>query len=310
MRFANFQAVYAEAKRQNPVRVSVAAAHDVDVLTAIKQAVELGLIDPILVGDKAEIQRIAEDINFDLRDFAIYQVETEDEAAYLAAKLANEGAAKMIMKGFINSTPFLKGVLHKDFHLHSQRLLSHVAAFEIPGFSHLYFITDGGINIMPDLSQKEQIVSNAVEYLHLLGIKQPKVALLSANERVSEKMPVTLQWKRLTELATEGRFGEALIEGPLPLDLAINKESARHKGIPTKIEGDADLLVVPEIDTGNALSKSITYFAKGTMAGVVLGAKVPLILNSRSDSADAKLASIALAVVAVNAAKRQVGLKV
>lgn len=298
MRFRSFDEVIGKARQGKPIKISVAAAHDEEVLKAIKQAVELEIIKPYLVGNEKEIKKTSSQIGFDINQYSIYDTSTEEEAAFVASKLADDGITQVIMKGFINSTPFLKGVLHKDLNLKTGRIFSHLSAFEIPGYDHLYYMTDGGLNIAPDIDQKEQILQNSIEFLHKLGLKKPKVALLSANERVNEKMPVTLECQELSQRGKDGRFGSIIIEGPLPLDLAISKESLYHKGVDSEIDGDADLLLVPTIEAGNILGKSISYFAKGTMAGVVLGAKVPLILNSRSDSAKAKLASIALSAVA------------
>ena len=307
MRFKSYEEVIAKARVGEPVKVSVAAAHDEEVLKAIKQAVELEMIIPYLVGNEKEINSIANKIGFDLRDYQIYQTDSEEESAYIAAELANDGKAQILMKGFINSTPFLKGVLHRDLKLRTERILSHLSAFEIPGFDHLYYMTDGGLNIAPDLEQKEQILKNSIDFLHQIGIETPKVALLSANERVNDKMPITIDCQELSQRGKNGRFGSVKIEGPLPLDLAISKESLHHKGINSDLDGDADLLLVPTIEAGNIFGKSITYFAKGVMAGVVLGAKAPLILNSRSDSAKAKLASIALSVVTIKGIKDNYG---
>ncbi|MFV9511882.1 bifunctional enoyl-CoA hydratase/phosphate acetyltransferase [Tepidibacillus sp. LV47] len=299
MRFANFEEVISQVRRGKPIKVSIAAAHDNDVLTAVKRAIELDLVEPFFVGNELELKELASQMGFDITSFEVYHTHTEEESAYIAAKLADEGRTQMIMKGFINSTPFLKGVLHKDFSLRTGRILSHLAAFEITGFDRLFYMTDGGLNILPDIQQKEQILENSIRFLHLLGLETPKVALLSANERVNHKMPVTIDCQLLAQKAKMGRFGSVIMEGPLPLDLAISKESLYHKGIQSEIDGEADLFLVPTIEAGNIFGKAITYFAKGTMAGVVLGARVPLILNSRSDSAKAKLASIAFSVLAV-----------
>jgi len=297
MRYRNYDEVIARARIGEPVRVSIAAAHDEEVLKAVKQAVELKMIEPYFIGNE-EIYNIAKQIGFDISGFSMLSAVTEEENAYLAAKLANEDQVQIIMKGFINSTPFLRSVLNKDFDLKTGRILSHLSAFEIPSFDHLYYMTDGGLNIAPNLVQKEEILQNSIEFLRQIGLDKPKVALLSANERVNEKMPVTIDCRILAEKASQGFFGSVVMEGPLPLDLAISKESLYHKGINSEIDGDADLFLVPTIESGNIFGKALTYFANGVMAGVVLGAKVPLILNSRSDSAKAKLASIALAVVA------------
>ncbi len=298
MRFRSYEDVIIKARSKESVNVSIAAAHDEEVLKAVKQAVELELITPFFVGNKVEIVKIANQIGFDIHSYPIYATKNEEESAYIAAKLADDGSAKVIMKGFVNSTSFLKGILHKDFKLRTGRIFSHLSAFEIPGFEHLYYMTDGGLNIAPDVLQKEQILANAIAFLQQIGLKTPKVALLSANEIVNEKMPVTVECQQIVEHAKNGRYGSVIIEGPLPLDLAISKESLYHKGLYSEIEGEADLLLVPSIEAGNILGKAITYFAKGVMAGVVLGAKVPLILNSRSDTAKAKLASIALSILA------------
>jgi phosphate butyryltransferase len=228
----------------------------------------------------------------------VIPAQTDEQSAYLAAELAQRGAVGCLMKGMINSSLFLKGVLHRDFHLRNGQLLSHLSIFEVPGFSRLLFLSDGGLNIHPNLAEKDSILLNAIDFMRRLGIDTPKVALLAANEQVNEKMPETLDAWQLSQRAQQGHFGSAVVEGPLPLDLAISKEAVAHKGITSKINGEADLLFAPTIEVGNVLGKAITYFGNGVMAGLVLGAKVPLILTSRADSYDAKLASIAFARLA------------
>jgi phosphate butyryltransferase len=297
MRFKNFSEVILEAQKKRPLPISVAVAHDEDVLMAIQEAVGLGLIEPIFVGDNEKIVALAEKLAFDIRPFEIYQASTEDEACFLAAELASKGKAKAIMKGLANSTPFLKGVLHKELNLKSNRLISHLSAFEIPGFDRIVYMTDGGLNIQPTMEQKQEIVLNAAQFLASIGLDVPRVALLAANERINEKMPVTVEAQEISQFFNRVYPSNLLVEGPLPLDLAISEASLLHKGLKSKLNGKADLLVVPTIEAGNIFGKAITYFAGGTMAGIVLGAKVPLILNSRSDSSKAKLASIAMAVV-------------
>jgi phosphate butyryltransferase len=300
MRFQNFNEVINTAKANPPISLCVAAANDFEVLQAVKEGVQYGIIEPILIGKIDQIAEIAEKIDFDLMPYKIVAAETESEAAYLAAKLAHQGQAKMIMKGAINSTPFLKSVLHKDFQLKTGRILSHLSAFEIPGKEKLIFMTDGGLNIAPNSLQKMEIIINSVDFLTQIGIRNSKIALLAANERTNEKMPVTLEAQEIAQLIQCEIPKGCVIEGPLPLDLAISKQSLSHKGVTSEINGDADLLVVPTIEAGNIFGKSITYFANGVMAGIVLGAKVPLVLNSRSDCAKAKLASIALGALAAH----------
>jgi phosphate butyryltransferase len=298
MRYKNFNEVIIEAQKRPPVRMSVAAAHDRDVLAAVKAAVELGIIEPFLVGDPQKMFDLARDLNFNVEKYRVYPAYTEEENAFKAAKLASDGHVQVIMKGLVNSTPFLKGVLHKELHLRTGKVISHISVFDIPEARKLVSMTDGGINISPTFEQKREIIMNGVEFLNRIGIDLPRVAILAANERVNEKMPVTVEADHLAMVIKKEYKKPLLVEGPLPLDLAISKESLKHKGLNSELQGEADLLVVPSIEAGNFLGKAITYFAKGTMAGIVLGAKVPIVLNSRSDSSEAKLASIALAVLA------------
>lgn len=300
MRYKSFKDVIDAARKRPPVKMSVAAAHDRDVLEAVKAAVELGIIEPYLVGDPQKIFELARELDLAVEEYPVYPAYTENENAFVAAKLASDAQVQVIMKGFVNSTPFLKGVLHKELNLKTGRVISHISVFDIPGADQLISMSDGGINIAPDFQQKKQIILNAVEFLDRIGVDRPRVAILAANERVSEKMPVTVEADHLAMLIKKESSQSMLIEGPLPLDLAISRESLLHKGLDSELEGAADLLIVPTIEAGNFLGKAITYFAKGTMAGIVLGAKVPLVLNSRSDTAEAKLASIALAVVAAS----------
>ncbi|MHC0036600.1 bifunctional enoyl-CoA hydratase/phosphate acetyltransferase [Pseudoneobacillus sp. C159] len=298
MRYHHFSEIIELAKKNPPLPLSVAAAHDEVVLGAVAEATELGIIKPILIGKIAQMAKAAEKINFDILSHEIHAAETEAEAAYFAAKLAHQGRAKMIMKGAINSTPFLKAVLQKEFQLKTGRILSHLSAFDIPTNNKLLFMTDGGLNIAPDALQKIEIILNSVDFLLKIGLTNPKIALLAANERTTEKMPVTLEVQEIVQLSKSKLPSGCIIEGPLPLDLAISPQSLTSKGLNSEINGDADLLVVPNIECGNIFGKSLTYFAGSTMAGIVLGAKVPLVLNSRSDCAQAKLASIALGALA------------
>ncbi len=298
MRFTNFNKVIEQAQKLPPVKLSVAAAHDEDVLHAVKNAVDLGLVEALLVGDPIMITRLTEQMEFPADAYTIYPAHSEQEAAYTAAKLADEGKADILMKGLLNSTPFLKGALDKRLNLKTGRIISHLSIFDIPGAESLVFMTDGGLNIAPDFDQKKSIIWNAVDFMRVIGISDPRVAILAANELVNEKMPVTVEACKLADqIAAESDDG-LLIEGPLPLDLAISRASLEHKKLESKLGGKADLLVMPNIEAGNISSKAITYYANGTMAGIVLGSAVPLVLNSRSDSSLAKLASIALAVIA------------
>ncbi|GAE43873.1 phosphate acyltransferase [Mesobacillus boroniphilus] len=270
MRYKSFKDVIDVARTRPPVKMSVAAAHDLDVLQAVKGAVELGIIEPYLVGDPRKIFEMARELDFSVEEYPVYPAYTENENAFIAAKLASDAQVQAIMKGFVNSTPFLKGVLHKDLNLKTGSVISHISVFDIPGADQLISMSDGGINIAPNFQQKKKIILNAVQFLDGIGVDRPRVAILAANERVSEKMPVTVEADHLAMLIKNEYSQPILIEGPLPLDLAISRESLVHKGLDSELEGAADLLIVPTIEAGNFLGKAITYFAKGTMAGIVL----------------------------------------
>jgi phosphate butyryltransferase len=297
MQYQNFQQVIDKVKELPKLKVSVANAQDERVLQALKQAVKEGFVEPVLVGSRSEIERAAWEADFDLAGIEIRQADGL-EGPDMAVKLVRGGYCQVLMKGLVNSSAFLKAVLNKEWGLCTGQVLSHLAIYEINGYDRLIFITDGGMNIAPDIETKKQILQNAVNFAQSLGIAQPKVAVLSANEKVSEKMPVTLEAQQLANLAKNGAFGSAIVDGPLALDIAINEESARHKGIKSPVAGHADILLVPDIEAGNILGKSITYFAGGVMAGIVLGAAAPIVMPSRADTPEGKLRSLALACLA------------
>lgn len=297
-RYTSFAEVWNSAKKSDPLPLSVVAAHDVDVLTAVHLALQSDAILPYLIGDAYSIEQLAERIGIDRDRVVVIPSHSDEESAYIAAEFAERGVVRCVMKGMLNSSVFLKGILNRDFHLRTGRLLSHLSIFEIPGFSRLLFLTDGGLNIHPNLEEKDAILMNSIDFIRDLGIEIPKVALLAANEQINEKMSVTVDTHQLSSRGRQGHFGPAIVEGPLSLDLALSKEAVEHKGIQSEINGEADLLFVPTIEVGNVLGKAITYFGNGVMAGLVLGAKVPLILTSRTDSYSAKLASIGFAMLA------------
>jgi len=297
MPIATFDEVIQLATARPPITVSVAAAHDVEVLKSIQHAMQQGFVRPYLVGKALEIEQMMLDLGMDFSGVQVIPADSDEEAAYRAAALANDGTADCVMKGLINSSVFLRGILNKDFQLRTDSLLSHVSIFEVPNFPRLLYLADGGLNVAPDLQQKEQILRNTIGFLNRMGLERPRVALLSANETVMPGMPVTVEADILAQRANEGAYGPAIVDGPLPLDLAISPEAAQHKHIMPKTEGRADLLFAPTIEVGNILGKAITYFGGGTMAGVVLGAKIPLVLTSRADSNRAKMVSLAFTVL-------------
>ncbi|MCL7452873.1 MAG: bifunctional enoyl-CoA hydratase/phosphate acetyltransferase [Anaerolineae bacterium] len=285
------------AKDKGPKTVAIAAGHQAEVMLAGLDAEVAGLAEVILVGDIPRIRAIAAEEGFDISRMDLVQAEHSRDAAWQVMKLVSEGKADIAMKGKVETSDFLRGALTKELGLRTGRLFTHVAAFEIPEFDRLIFISDAGVVVAPDLEQKVEIVQNAIYVAHALGIDRPRVAVLAATEIVNPKIPTTLDAANLSKMADRGQIRGGLVDGPLALDNAISPESARIKGIKSEVAGYADILITPDIEAGNVLAKAITYFAQGKMAGVVVGARCPLILPSRSDTREAKLVSLALGVM-------------
>lgn len=285
------------ARAKGPKRVAVAAGHQNEVMLAGLDAETAGLAEVILVGDGDEIRRISAAEHFDISRMEVIHQPDPRAAAYEVMKLVSQGQADIAMKGKVETSDFLRAALSKELGLRTGRLYTHVALFEIPGFDRLIFISDAGVVVAPDLEQKVQIVQNAIYVAHALGISLPRVAVLAATEVVNPKVPTTLDAANLSKMADRGQIQGGLVDGPLALDNAISPESARIKGIKSEVAGYADILITPDIEAGNVLAKAITYFAEGRMAGVVVGARCPLIVTSRSDTREAKLISLALGVM-------------
>ncbi|HWR29340.1 MAG TPA: phosphate acyltransferase [Negativicutes bacterium] len=290
----NFAEVLMRAGKNGPVQVVVAVAQDEEALRAVKAAHDAGLADATLVGDATLIKPMLARVGLAPDTKIVHEPEVV-QAAVRAASIVKEMPTGILMKGLINSSEFLRAVLHPECGLRTGRLLCHLAAFEVPGDEKLVFHTDGGMNIAPTLLEKKDILVSALLALEALGIKLPKVAILTANEVVNPKMPATVDALALVEMNRQGVFGPALLEGPISMDVALSREAAEHKGIKSEISGQVDLFVVPSIEAGNLLGKALIYCAKAKSAGVILGATHPVVMVSRADSADAKLNSIALA---------------
>lgn len=285
------------AQEKGPKKLSVAVAEDREVLSAVKKAKELNIIEPILVGDKPKIEKIAEEINFDLSGIEIVDEKDGTEASRKATELVSNGKADVLMKGLIDTSIIMKQVLDKEIGLRTDKLISHVAVFDVETYHKVLLVTDAAMNIAPDLNQKKEIINNAVELAHSLGIEKPKVAVIAAKEKVSPKMEATVHAQELAEMNKKGEISGCIVDGPFALDNAISKEAAETKGIKSEVAGDADILLVPYIEAGNVLYKSLTYFAKAKNAGIILGTKAPIVLTSRADNEESKLYSIVLAVL-------------
>jgi phosphate butyryltransferase len=290
----NFQEMLTRAKNHGRVTVSVAVAQDRDVLQAVKDACEAGLIKAILVGDAVIIKGMLSEIGL-AADTAIIHEPDIKKAALTAASLVKNGEAQILMKGLVNSADFIRAVLNEETGLRTGRLLSHLSAYEIPGGEKMVFHTDGGVNIAPALAEKAEILMNALLALAGLGIERPNVAVLAANEVVSTKMPATMDAKALADMGARGEFPPSVIEGPIAMDVAISRTAAEHKNIQSSVAGRVDLFVMPNIEAGNLVSKALILYAGFKSAGVIVGATHPVVMGSRSDSAEAKLNSIAMA---------------
>ena len=281
-------------KGDKRVTLSVAAAHDEEVLLAIKSAVEMDIITPILIGQENKIREIGKEINFDLSKFKIINKGTIEECAETAVKLVSSGEADFAMKGLLDTSVILKAVLNKEWGLRTDSLLSHVMVYEVPSYDKLLVTTDGGMNIEPDYDQKVKILKNAIEATKPLGLKHIKVACLAAKEKVNSKMQATVDARALQEAGERGEFGkDVTVEGPLAFDLAVSKEAAKVKGFKSKVSGETDIMLMPTIEVGNGIGKALTYFAGAKSAGIIMGAKAPIVLVSRADSHESKLYSIA-----------------
>ncbi|NVK41750.1 MAG: bifunctional enoyl-CoA hydratase/phosphate acetyltransferase [Oceanospirillaceae bacterium] len=266
-------------------------------LESARLAADAGLIEPLLVGDRDTIHRIADEIEWDLGAIRVEAAADEAQAARGATQLVAAGDARSLMKGHLHTDTLLRAVLSREAGLRTERRLSHIFHMTVPGHPRPLCITDAVINVQPSVIDKAHILRNAIDLLHALGIARPKVALLSGTEEVTRAMPSSVEAGELVKLAALGVMQDAIVEGPLAFDNAISREAAELKGIKSQVAGDADLLLVPNIETGNCMFKQMVYFMSATAAGLVLGARVPVILTSRADPPAARLASCALASI-------------
>jgi len=287
--------VHARAKHGTPRTIAVACPHDDDALRSLERAAAAGLVHPLLIGRRALIESLIEKLG--LQGFRPEVIDCADDAAAveLAVRTVRSGEAQMLMKGLVSTGTFLKGVLNKDFGLRQRALLSHVALYEAQDPERLVLFTDVAMNIAPDLSQKAQILENAVWLAHALGVERPKVAAIAAVETVNPEMPATVDAAALAKMADRGQIKGCIVDGPLALDNALSVEAARHKGITSPVAGVADVLLLPDIEAGNVLYKILSLVNVWPLAAIVVGASAPVVLTSRADSDDTKFNSIALA---------------
>ena len=302
----NFDELLSKVSSCSKKKLSVACAQDKAVLEAVKAAKERGIADSILVGDEAKIREIAATIDMDLSDYEIINVEDTVEASLAAVKLVHDKKADMYLKGLLDTKTFLKSVLNKECGLRTGKPLSHVCVFEIPGIDRLLFFTDVAFIPYPTLEDKVNIINYTVEVANACGVENPKVAPLAAVEVVNPKMPVTVEAAELTRMNREGLITGCIVDGPLSLDLAIDPEAAKHKGATDRaIQGDADILLFPDIHAGNLVYKAMVHTAKVVNGNILTGTKAPVILTSRSDSVEVKVNSLALGAVVAHSLQQK-----
>ena len=292
-----FDEVLNKAKDYGPKKMAVASAGAEDVLKAVEAARKEKLTDSILVGDKKEIIRIAGEMGIELANYEIIDKTDKKEAARYAVELVRNKKASILMKGMLGTARILKAILDKEIGLRTNRMLSHVYTLQIKDYDRLLTMTDGAMSISPDLKQKAQIIQNAIYYAHSMGIKKPKVAVVAALELVNPDMPATIDAACLAKMSERGQIVGGIVDGPLGFDNAISKEAAKHKGVESPVSGEVDIVLVPNIESGNIFAKGLVYLAEAVPAGLLLGAKAPVVLVSRSDTAQSKLYSIALGVL-------------
>ena len=288
-----------KAHEKKGVKVAVVNAGKPLPMLSVQDAVAENLIEPIFIGDKKEILKCADDLKWDISKYEIIDEPVENNTAKIAAKLASKGKVKIIVKGHIHTDVLMKEVLKREYNLLGKTRLSHIWHMTVEKEGKPLIITDGALNVQPNVKTKMHILKNVINFSNRIGISRPKVAVLSATEEVLESVPSSLDAAEITKLAKDENL-EADVFGPLAFDNSISKKSAAIKGIKNIVAGEADVLLVPSVETGNGLVKMMIYFMGACAAGVVVGGKVPVVITSRSDEAQARLASIAAAVVALD----------
>lgn len=289
-----------KAKKAPVKKIAVAAAEDLNLLSALKRAVDDGIVQPVLVGKKEEIERLAHSIGFDLSTIQIINNQespfSSAQRAVLSVKL---GDADLLMKGAVSTGELLKAVLDKEHGLRKSQVLSHVAFHQSPYYHKLLCVTDVAMNIAPDLETKAHILNNAVEACRRIGIAMPKVAVVAAVETVNPKMGATVHARQLREMNERKEIIGCIVDGPLAIDLAVSKQAAAHKGVESEVAGDCDIILAPDIEAGNMFYKALNFLGGAQSAAVVMGATAPIVLTSRSDDENTKFSSIVLAAAMV-----------
>ena len=287
------------AKKKSKTSVAIVCAHEFSALQSAKEAYELDLINPIFIGNKNEIQKEAEKLNWNINNFDIVQEENEYESAIKAAKLAKDDFIKVIVKGNLHTDILMRAYLKKEFNLIQGKRLSHIWHMTVKKDDKPIFITDGALNVLPRIDIKMNILTNAIEFTKKIGIVKPRVAVLSGTEDPIDSMPSSIEAKEIMKRAIKENI-DAFVHGPLAFDNAVSIEAAKIKNISGEVAGKADILLVPNLETGNALCKIMVHFMGACAAGIVVGGKVPVVVASRADNVNSRLASIAASVISAH----------
>jgi len=300
-----YEQMLLRCKSLRPIATAVAHPCEGSALAGAIDAAKLGLIIPILVGPKGKIEFTAKSAGVDLGKFQIVDVAHSQAAAGRAVELLREGQAELLMKGSLHTDELMAAVVSREGGLRTGRRISHVFVMDVPTYHKVLIITDGAINIAPTLEDKADICQNAIDLAVALGLKEPKVAILAAVETINSKMPATIDAAALCKMAERGQIRGAKLDGPLAFDNAVSKQAAQTKGIVSDVAGDPDILLAPDLEAGNMLAKQLSFLANADSAGLVLGAKVPIILTSRADSVRSRIASCGVAMLAAHARRKK-----
>lgn len=292
-----FDDILQQATEQGPLPMAVAHPCSREALLGAVEAAEHGIATPILIGPRSRLNKLAEELDVDLSRYEVIDTPHSHASAEQAVKLVRDGYADILMKGSLHTDEFMTEVLARDTGIRTDRRISHVFIMKVESYPRYLFITDAAISIEPDLMTKRDICQNAIDLTHALGIACPKVAILAAVETINPAMRATLDAAALCKMADRGQIKGALLDGPLAFDNAISHEAADTKGIVSQVAGDPDILLVPDLESGNMLAKQLTYLAAASSAGIVMGARVPIVLTSRAEDATGRLASAAVANV-------------
>jgi phosphate acetyltransferase len=301
-----YEALLARCARLDPIATAVAHPCEKTALTGAMEAAEQGLIAPILVGPSAKIEAVARSSGFDLTNVQIVDTPHSQASASKAVQLIREGCAELLMKGSLHTDELLGAVIARETGLRTGHRISHVFVMDVPTYHKVLIVTDAAINISPALEDKADICQNAIDLAKSLGVDRPKVAILAAVETVTSKMPATIDAAALCKMAERGQITGGILDGPLAFDNAISKEAAEIKGIHSAVAGDPDILLVPDLEAGNMLAKQLSFLANADSAGLVLGARVPIILTSRADTVRSRIASCAVAVLVAHTRRQKV----